>query len=76
MNAGLVPGVNGALVPGMNAGLAYGANPRLMAGGLNLPMVAGGGAGFIGQPQFPQVGPWGREVRDDYSTSCNRRVEN
>ncbi|AWP05560.1 Hypothetical protein SMAX5B_011589 [Scophthalmus maximus] len=57
MNAGLVPGVNGALVPGMNAGLAYGANPRLMAGGLNLPMVAGGGAGFIGQPQFPQFVP-------------------
>ncbi|XP_071361503.1 secretory calcium-binding phosphoprotein 9 [Trachinotus anak] len=41
-----------AMMAGMN-----GANPGMMAGGLNPPMVAGGGAGFIGQPQFAQFVP-------------------
>ncbi|XP_056228922.1 secretory calcium-binding phosphoprotein 9 [Seriola aureovittata] len=44
MNAGMMPGMNGV-------------NPGMMAGGLNPPVVAGGGAGFIGQPQFAQFVP-------------------
>ncbi|XP_042341321.1 secretory calcium-binding phosphoprotein 9 [Plectropomus leopardus] len=48
MNGG---GMMGGMMGGMNG------NPAMMAGGLNPPMVAGGGAGFIGQPQFAQFVP-------------------
>lgn len=57
MNGGLQAGMNGGMLAGMNGGLANGAIPGMMAGGLNRPMVAGGGAGFFGQPQFAQVSP-------------------
>ncbi|XP_028309447.1 secretory calcium-binding phosphoprotein 9 isoform X2 [Gouania willdenowi] len=57
INGGLLPGVNGGLLPVMNGGLGNGVNPGLIAGRLNPPMVAGGGAGFMGQPQFAQFVP-------------------
>ncbi|KAM4584817.1 secretory calcium-binding phosphoprotein 9 [Odontesthes bonariensis] len=41
------------LLAAMNAGMLN----RMMAGGLNPPMVAGGGVGFSGQPQFAQFVP-------------------
>ncbi|KAM9856837.1 secretory calcium-binding phosphoprotein 9 [Aulostomus maculatus] len=41
------------MIAGVNGGMGNG----LMAGGLNPPMVAGGGAGFAGQPQFAQFVP-------------------
>ncbi|XP_072241161.1 secretory calcium-binding phosphoprotein 9 [Leuresthes tenuis] len=41
------------LLAAMNARLLNG----IMAGGLNPPVVAGGGVGFIGQPQFAQFVP-------------------
>lgn len=53
MNGGLV-GLNGGLA-GMNGGLPNAVIPGMMAGGLNPPMVAGGGAGIFAQPQFAQV---------------------
>jgi len=42
----------------MNARMLNG----MMAGGLNPPLVAGGGVGFIGQPQFAQVSPFGHHL--------------
>ncbi|XP_051240512.1 secretory calcium-binding phosphoprotein 9 isoform X2 [Dicentrarchus labrax] len=57
MNGGLIPGMNGGLMGGLNGGMANGAIPGMMARGLNPPMVAGGGAGFLGQPQFAQFVP-------------------
>ncbi|XP_035762195.1 secretory calcium-binding phosphoprotein 9 [Neolamprologus brichardi] len=51
MNAGML---NGGL---LNGGLLNGANPGMLVGGLNPPIVAGGGAGVIGQPQFAQFVP-------------------
>ncbi|XP_050926558.1 secretory calcium-binding phosphoprotein 9 [Lates calcarifer] len=57
MNGGMMGGMNGGMMGGMNGGMVNGANPGMMAGGLNPPMVAGGGAGFIGQPQFAQFVP-------------------
>ncbi|XP_040892567.1 secretory calcium-binding phosphoprotein 9 [Toxotes jaculatrix] len=53
----LLAALNGGLMAGVNGGLANRVNPALMAGGLNLPLVAGGGAGLIGQPQFAQFVP-------------------
>lgn len=53
-NGGLIGG-NAGLLAGMNGGLANGAIPGIMAGGLNPPVLAGGGAGFFRQPQFAQV---------------------
>ncbi|GLD66897.1 secretory calcium-binding phosphoprotein 9 [Lates japonicus] len=50
----MMAAMNGGMMGGMNGGMVNGANPGMMAGGLNPPMVAGGGAGFIGQPQFAQ----------------------
>ncbi|XP_061585694.1 secretory calcium-binding phosphoprotein 9 [Cololabis saira] len=41
------------LLAAMNAGMLNG----MMAGGLNPPLLAGGGVGFIGQPQFAQFVP-------------------
>ncbi|KAM8771680.1 secretory calcium-binding phosphoprotein 9 [Acanthopagrus schlegelii] len=55
MNGGLV-GLNGGLA-GMNGGLPNAVIPGMMAGGLNPPMVAGGGAGIFGQPQLAQFAP-------------------
>ncbi|XP_040043018.2 secretory calcium-binding phosphoprotein 9 [Gasterosteus aculeatus] len=52
MNAGMNPGMNPGMMGGMNGVLANRVNPGMMAGGLNPPVVAAGGAGFIGQPQF------------------------
>ncbi|XP_037328709.2 secretory calcium-binding phosphoprotein 9 [Pungitius pungitius] len=52
MNGGMNPGMMGGLMGGMNGVLANRVNPGMVAGGLNPPMVAAGGAGFIGQPQF------------------------
>ncbi|XP_068583808.1 secretory calcium-binding phosphoprotein 9 [Cebidichthys violaceus] len=61
MNGGMMGGMNGGMnrgmMAGMNGGLANGVNPGMMAGGLNPPMVVGGGTGFIGQPQFAQFAP-------------------
>lgn len=37
----------------MNAGMLNG----MVGGGLNPALVAGGGLGLIGQPQFAQVNP-------------------
>lgn len=37
----------------MNAGMLNG----MMGGGLNPPLMAGGGVGLIGQPQLAQVSP-------------------
>lgn len=51
---GLLPGMNGGMTAGLNAGMANAAVPG-MAGGLNHPIVVGGGEGFLGQPQFAQV---------------------
>ncbi|XP_069570135.1 secretory calcium-binding phosphoprotein 9 [Brachyistius frenatus] len=45
------------MLAALNGGLISGANPGLMAGGFNPPVVAGGGADFIGQPQFAQFVP-------------------
>ncbi|XP_035811574.2 secretory calcium-binding phosphoprotein 9 [Amphiprion ocellaris] len=49
--------MNGGMLPGMNGGQVNGVNPGMMAGGLNPLVVAGGGAGVIGQPQFAQFVP-------------------
>lgn len=38
-----------------NGALGNGVNPAMVAAGLNPPMVLGGGAGLIGQPQVAQV---------------------
>ncbi|XP_038570751.1 secretory calcium-binding phosphoprotein 9 [Micropterus salmoides] len=57
VNGGMMGGLNGGMMGGMNGGLANGAIPGMMAGGLNPPMVAAGGAGFFGQPQFAQFVP-------------------
>ncbi|XP_024146049.1 secretory calcium-binding phosphoprotein 9 [Oryzias melastigma] len=46
-------GKTARLLAAMNAGMLNG----MMAGGLNPPLVAGGGVGFIGQPQFAQFVP-------------------
>ncbi|CAJ1052297.1 secretory calcium-binding phosphoprotein 9 [Xyrichtys novacula] len=46
-----------AIMAGMNGGMANGVIPIRMAGGLNPPMVAVGGAGFAAQPQFAQFVP-------------------
>ncbi|KAK1886183.1 Methionine-rich protein [Dissostichus eleginoides] len=54
MNPGMMAGMNPGMMAGMNPGLMAGMNPGMLAGGLNPAMVAGGGAGFIGQPQFVQ----------------------
>ncbi|TKS68206.1 hypothetical protein D9C73_002267 [Collichthys lucidus] len=43
----------------MNRGLANAALPGIMAGGMNPPVLAGGGAGFFRQPQFAQGIPGG-----------------
>ncbi len=67
LNGGMLPGMNGGMLAGMNGGPVNGATPGMMAGGLNRPMVAGGGAGFFGQPQFAQVSPSG--CRFEYLSS-------
>lgn len=59
MNAGML---NGGL---LNGGLLNGANPGMLVGGLNPPIVAGGGAGVIGQPQFAQVSPLDLSLSDN-----------
>ncbi|KAM9769454.1 secretory calcium-binding phosphoprotein 9 isoform 2-T2 [Menidia menidia] len=46
-------GKTARLLAAMNAGMLNGN----MVGGLNQPLVAGGGVGFIGQPQFAQFVP-------------------
>ncbi|XP_004065925.1 uncharacterized protein LOC101161781 [Oryzias latipes] len=46
-------GKTARLLAAMNAGMLN----NMMAGGLNPPLVAGGGVGFIGQPQFAQFVP-------------------
>ncbi|XP_037830837.1 secretory calcium-binding phosphoprotein 9 [Kryptolebias marmoratus] len=46
-------GKTARLLAAMNAGMLNG----MIAGGLNPPLVAGGGVGFIGQPQFAQFVP-------------------
>ncbi|XP_047435069.1 secretory calcium-binding phosphoprotein 9 isoform X2 [Mugil cephalus] len=46
-----------AAMAAMNGQMMNPANPGVLAGGLNVPLVAGGGAGFIGQPQFAQFVP-------------------
>lgn len=62
MNAGMNPGMNPGMMGGMNGVLANRVNPGMMAGGLNPPVVAAGGAGFIGQPQFAGVSVSGCHV--------------
>ncbi|XP_054897419.1 secretory calcium-binding phosphoprotein 9 [Poeciliopsis prolifica] len=46
-------GKTAKLLAAMNAGMLNG----MMAGGLNPPLVAGGGIGLVGQPQFAQIVP-------------------
>lgn len=69
LNGGLLPGMNGGMMAGWNGGIANGAIPGMMAGGLNRPMVAAGGAGLFGQPQFPQVS------LSDYLNSTRGKIE-
>uniref|UniRef100_A0A096MC32 Secretory calcium-binding phosphoprotein 9 n=1 Tax=Poecilia formosa TaxID=48698 RepID=A0A096MC32_POEFO len=55
--AAFTSSVNGGktarLLAAMNAGMLNG----MMGGGLNPPLMAGGGVGLLGQPQFAQIVP-------------------
>lgn len=70
LNAGMLPGMNGGMMAGLNGGMANGAIPGMMAGGLNQPLVVGGGVGLLGQPQFAQVSP----ICYYYGFPINRRL--